>query len=656
MNGINRSFLLLLAWPVAAAALDTTAWKNHQPIDVTAPGLVRLDLPVETLDAALPDRSDLRLVDAAGVEQPFDLHVVRDTGREIRRRPVLATQLAAGGTELIFETDTAEALEAIVLESPHPHFLKAARVELSTDGETWTLLGEGLPVFRQWGAEQLRLALDRRRAARVRITLDDARSPPVPITGAMLVVAAGEAPELPLAAARIVRQEEFAGETVLTVALDGRHAPLAQLELETPEPLFTRRVSVAVRDLHAGTATERTVAGGTIYRLQLDGAPVRAGLEIPLNFDPATRELLVHIHNGDSPPLRVSDVRVRRRNVTVNFYAAAAGRYTLLSGNPRARAPHYDLSLFAGDLRRAVAVTASVGKLETNAAYRAPEVLADVSLTGAAFNPLGWTRNRVVQTAGDGVQELELDIYVLARTRPDLADVRLVRDGLQVPFLLERTPLQRSLSLSLAAAGDPKRPGLSRWSLTLPRTALPVQQLVFSSATPLFQRELRVYEKLTSSRGDVSERVLARAMWSRTPAPGASATFAIALSGPPQTDTLWIETENGDNPPIALELVRVTHPVARLVFKAGAADRIVLHYGKPDAAPPRYDLGLVANQLLAAERGVAALTGTAEDMGGNSRLSFASFRGGPLFWAALGLVVVVLLAVVAKLLPKPPAA
>jgi hypothetical protein len=39
-----------------------------------------------------------------------------------------------------------------------------------------------------------------------------------------------------------------------------------------------------------------------------------------------------------------------------------------------------------------------------------------------------------------------------------------------------------------------------------------------------------------------------------------------------------------------------------------------------------------------------------------SRTLFAGINGGYLFWAALALVVVVLLAIVAKLLPKPPAA
>ncbi|MBI2516200.1 MAG: DUF3999 family protein [Opitutae bacterium] len=655
LRPLPSAFLLGLALPAAAFALDPTGWKNRQTVNVAAPGLVRVTLPADTLDAAQLRAPDLRLVDANGQEQPYLPEAAIDQPRETRRPLSFSVDLTDTATQLTLATGTTQPLDSLELESPHPHFLKAARVEISSDRTNWTAVGTGVPVFRQWGAEHLRLPLEGRTAAYVRVTLDDFRAPPVPFTGAALQLAADYTPTLTPLEARIARREEFAGETVLTLALEGRHAPLARLEFETSEPLFTRRVTVATRVLHDGTAGERTLATGTIYRLELEGLPARAQLGLPLDLAPDTRELLVHIHNADSPPLAVSSVRVLRRPVSLVFHAPAAGRYTLLSGNPQANAPRYDLAVFARDLRRANAPVINPGPLQPNPGYRAPEALADVPLTGAALETDGWRVRRPVQLTARGVQELELDIGALAQARPDFADLRLLRAGLQVPFLLEQPDLSRSLALTLVPDNDPKRPTFSRWQLKLPRAHLPLRRLVFTSSTPLFQRSLRIYEKIPTDRGDFYDSALANALWSR--APGLTPQpLTVMLADTPRTDTLLIETDNGDNPAIALAVSQVTYPVVRLVFKAEATDEITLLYGKPAASAPRYDLSLVAGQLLSSERNVATLRAEEAKDEGFARGALRGLRGGPLFWGALILVVVVLLAIVARLLPKPPTA
>ena len=73
----------------------------------------------------------------------------------------------------------------------------------------------------------------------------------------------------------------------------------------------------------------------------------------------------------------------------------------------------------------------------------------------------------------------------------------------------------------------------------------------------------------------------------------------------------------------------------------------------PNAASPRYDLTLVSAELLAAEKASASL-------GREERLKKAGWRetqtpgkGSLLFWGILALVVIVLLVIISRLLPKP---
>lgn len=642
----------------AAAALTATEWSRRQTVDVAAPGLVRLVPTAATFDTAGPEQADLRLLDANGTELAYLLDRPPVPAAQTIRPTSFAAKLESGATVLTLATGTTNALRAVTLETPHPFFLKAARIELSADQQQWTTLDDGAPLFRQWGAEQLELNLRDRSAAYVRITLNDRRSPAIPVTGARLAVAAAPAPALVPVGAQITRRDEFTGETVLTLTLDGRHQPLAALTFATAEPLFLRRVTVAVREVRDTVPGERTVGAGTIYRVALDGAPARDQLTLPLTVTPDTRELLVHIHNGDSPPLALAGVQLARRPVDLLFRAPTAGSYTLLSGNLQAAAPRYDLAAFASELRQAVAATVTPGALTATPGYQPAASLAtaplpDIPLTGAPLDTTDWPFRRALILDAPGVQELELDPAALAQAQSDFADLRILRDGHQIPYILETPVLARSLTLTPVATPDPKRPTVSIWKLELPHSALPLRRLVLTSATPLFQRQFRLYEKFTSANGHAYEVVLASGAWSRTPEPGVPETRVFDLTARPRDATLWLETDNGDNPAIALATAQAVYPVVRLIFKTDATDGLALAYGHPNATAPRYDLALVASKLLTAPRHVARLTATEEKTGPTR--PFAHLNAGYLLWAVLALVVIVLLIVVAKLLPKPPA-
>ena len=79
-----------------------------------------------------------------------------------------------------------------------------------------------------------------------------------------------------------------------------------------------------------------------------------------------------------------------------------------------------------------------------------------------------------------------------------------------------------------------------------------------------------------------------------------------------------------------------------------------LYYGNIQAAFPRYDLDLVARQVLSAEKAKATL-GPEESLKGTPLgESLAGTKGNALFWGVLVAVVAVLLFVLSRLLPKPP--
>src|SRR5213076_504792 len=120
---------------------------------------------------------------------------------------------------------------------------------------------------------------------------------------------------------------------------------------------------------------------------------------------------------------------------------------------------------------------------------------------------------------------------------------------------------------------------------------------------PLFHREMRVWEEVTEERGDKFPRELGHAAWDQVPTK-ATRELVIQLDAQPQGDTLFLETDNGDNPAIELREFRCYYPVTRVVFKAApdSTQPVWLYYGNREASAPHYDLSLVAGELLRADR------------------------------------------------------
>ncbi len=657
-----RRLMLLATLAVFAAlpaeAIEPAQWRERAVFEVKAPGSFGIELSPAVIDAAQPNLSDIRLLDSQGRETPYGfLNPPRPAGSRMVAA-VNDVRLVDGATVITITTGTTDPLSSVAIETAPGDFLKPAKIETSKGGDDWQVIATGVPLFHKNGATQLMFPLRRMTAAFVRVTLDDTGTPPLAITGVSLGIASATVVPLRTLPQSVViaQREEFSGETVLTLDLGASHLTLTALEFTSDEPVFSRAVTLAERQMQNETVVERVIARGTLARAPdaVAGAPA----VLTLNVYSAPRELILHVDNGDSPPLALSAIQARRLPREIIFNAPQPGAWTLLVGNPTAVPPRYDLAGFANATPATTPVVA-VEAPAANPVYQAPpEALADVPLAGATLDTLAWKFRRPVVLAGGGVQQLELDLGIVARARSDFADIRLVSDGKQIPFLLESTSLSREFDIVIASDDDPKRPRTSRWKLTLPQAGLPLRRVVVGSLTPLFQRHVRLMEELTDDRGQNSTRVLADMMWTRQPGQTtigqATGNLVIPLDVRTTGAVLTLEADNDDNPSIVLSSARGALGVTRLFFKpapgTGAPEII---YGNPQAVAPRYDLALVAPQMLRAPKGVAKLgaeTPTAAALDLFSGRSSTMF-----FWGVLALVVVLLLVVVARLLPKPAA-
>src|SRR5262245_39327945 len=355
-----HSFCVFIALTIVVAAqtspaFDPNEWRNTQSLEVPAKGLVRVNVSAATLNAAQPGLEDLRIIDSAGNQVPYLIERLLPDPESTIQPTEFRSTIENGATQLNLKTGTTAPIIGVSLETPATQFMKAADVEGSNDGRTWTKLAGGDSLFQlPNGAKKLRASLPEGAWQFLRITIDDLGSAPMPFTGAQMHKQHTISPTKAFHVT-IKSRDESPGTTRLALDLGAANLTLGSLRIESNEPVFTRNVTLAVPEVSDDGIRERNIADAVMYRVNVKGKN-EAHLEIPIESQIQARELLVLIRNEDSPPISIDAVRADRRLVRLTFFANQPGQYSLLSGNTQSVAPRYDLAALSGKLKNAAAM------------------------------------------------------------------------------------------------------------------------------------------------------------------------------------------------------------------------------------------------------------------------------------------------------------
>jgi hypothetical protein len=385
LSSVAFSFSICAA-SVTGFALEPDGWQFRQAfdIDLDRTGPVRIAVPADTLGGAQAGLRDLRILSPDGAELPYAFlklpaaRAAYETTETLHRAAALELDSTKKELAVTIKTGTDERLESVELLIPDTtDYLLPARVEISGDGRSWETIARGQALFRRgqgsrYGAvAQNTFSLNRRAAAWVRVTIAF-ETDPVAVTGAQIrtvteTAARSAAPDEAVEAG-IVSTEQRAGETLLTVDLGAANLTLSALEFTINDPLFMRGVTIS--------AGEKNVIarGGTIYRVNVGDriAAHKTTLDLGGVFV-AARQIVVRIENGDSPPLDVRGLDVKRRPVHVAFNPTIAGRHVFLSGNPQAVAPRYDIAALSDQFANLPVTEISADAVVATPDYRPPE-------------------------------------------------------------------------------------------------------------------------------------------------------------------------------------------------------------------------------------------------------------------------------------------
>jgi len=685
MTRTAAAALVVLAGATAAAAqpVSPDSFRHERAVTVTAPGPQRLDLDATLLAGAQPVSNvfyaeppvrlvpqgppDLRLYTADGTEVPYLFVPPPIEGPQAITGTILP--IAATKTTSGFEVDFGEVVPSLTrmrLDGIPAPFLKRFRLEGSGDRARWTVLISEGTAF-DLPAEKLRSTSLRFAASAIRylrVTWDDTNSARVALPTAATSygqpsVHTTTGPRLSL---DFERRQAEPGHSRFHVRLPGSHLPIEALELTVGGGHLLRDVRVLEARLTAGRGQVEPVVIGRarLQRVVQDGRAAEA-LRVELE-PPAEPDLDLVFDDGDNPPLDLQGVTAVFADLPWIYFESQPGTLTARYGSPKAPAPRYDLEATRASIPATLSV-ASWGVESSRETTARPASTPQLPTRGSALEARGFKYTRGIPAGPEGLTVLPLDAAAYAHTSARagrFADVRILdRDGLQVPYLLEKRDEPLVLDLRLerrepsAAAGA--RRGSSEYVVPLPYPEIGGTDLVLTTQARVFQRVVRVGVLAPPDRQSrtPSLRFVQTRSWAHQDDAVSAPALTVALPIAPAGEIV-VEIDEGDNQPLPIERATLLVPSYAVRFYRSDAAPLQLAYGREDLAWPRYDLSLLSPFVLGQRARTveaapeAGTTGTTTG-GANSTPSLVS----PLvFWGALGLAVVVLLGLVVRLVRR----
>jgi len=679
---MTRNLFTLVAVTAATATLlaqgSAGRFQRERSAEVTTPGQQRLDIDVALLDGSQPftvmspgerfiaagGLNDLRLFSANGQEIPYllvppspDVPLLV-SGRVL---PITATDTPnekASGFEVDFET--LGTIDAIELDRVRAPFLKRFRLEASGDRSRWTeLMAEGTAF--SLPAEQLahtRIEFAPGGYRYVRVTWDDTNSARVAapdVVTARRVTPSSSGP-IVRAPITIAQRPSEPGRSRFRLTLPAARLPIVALELTVGGGHLSRDAAVLEASLVGEQAQPQIIGNARLVRVVRDGLNADA-LRIPIR-QPREPQLDLVVDNGDNPALLLEGVTAVFAELPWIYFESAPGPIVARFGDPRLAAPRYDLE----------AARDTIPTTPARAAWRAepPRIVAPESEglpmpdVGSALATEGFEYVREIPAGPAGLITVPLDAAVMAhsgiRSRR-FTDLRVIdRSGLQVPYLLEKrdeplivetTMERRDLPSTVQAPGG----RVTSYAVRVPHQALPNARLVLSTQARVFRRSVTLGRVAPAAERRPARLVAhGNVTWVHADETTAAPTVTFPLPESIEGD-LFLIVEEGDNQPLPIDKVTILLPsyAVRLFRRPDLPLRLI--YGKDRVPSPRYDLQLLAPQLMGR---------LAEEVVPGPESRFAESEAGSaiepvppvVFWAVLALAVLVLLTMIVKLMRR----
>ncbi len=344
----------------------------------SAPGIYDLTVPLQVMDKARADLSDLRLFDSRNKAIHYAVRVRADVDERLTIGGNLFNQADVGSASEVSVDLGEESAEhnEVAIETSGNNFRRRVVVEGGDMGKDWKTLQSGAVIFafesqnRLAKSNRVSYPTSRYRFLRVRVFADelaDDRPPVIRSVSALRVLRAkGELTtwHVDIPSYQLVR---YQGAPSSAWHIDlGFYVPCDRLILNIDDETFSRPFHIEAVD---DTQNPRLVASGELTR--------RVGEEVKpivVMFDKEEHvrqlRLVIADHSNDTLPISQIQAGAPARQLVFELKEPPATPLRMFYGNPKAEAPHYDFEKEVAAKLSNTPVRVAVGPATPNPDYK----------------------------------------------------------------------------------------------------------------------------------------------------------------------------------------------------------------------------------------------------------------------------------------------
>ncbi|MFC1884669.1 hypothetical protein ACFL2O_07855 [Thermodesulfobacteriota bacterium] len=625
---------------IASNAGADGSWRTRGIIDVAAPGIVETVVPPELVSRSDDGFMDVTLTGPDGGTRGFELYW-REQMDNVSHFLTASKVTLDDQKGFVWEAALPERLltRQLVVQVSADHYIGKVNVEGFRMGR-WSILVSNAALFKAYGNLRGQIDIPKADYERLRLYFSGLdKSAKQMISPIKTVKAVGERLGKDFAKRRLslpFQQSQTQTATVIEAVLPSKGLWLGALTVKT-EAQFQGSWQVGRDTIVSGQKKFVVIKSG---RVAYVGRRQQV-LTIDLDNTWKGNSLVLKLDTGHRYLGAVTELTVDVRLPRMVFVADRPGRYIFYTGADQ----KVSVLNSPGDAQRLPDIETTVKQIEINPQWRPLPLVERFQIKGAPFDPTGYTWQSSLQINQAGYYRLPLSLAAVLKSQA--GSIRVVRDGMQVPYILGHDQTQ-SIDIDAEEEFDNKT-NQSRWTIELPGPSTHWQRLTLR-AEGIFRRTIH-WER--PKPGNMGWKTWRTGVWENRNSK--ETAFVLSLGElPNEMDHIRLVINNGDNQPIKISRVTAEYAAPTYFFLAHGPGAYLVYGGNPQAGIPQYDFSLVENELLA-ELPQSVQMGDLElfqQPGWKNQLVAAFKDTGWGLYAVLGLVTLVLIVVIVRLFPK----
>ncbi len=580
----NLILLIILLTFNVAIAFDGE-WESRAMIEVSKTGINEAVLPPALLMNTSSGKYDISLTGPDGNLRPLELYMRDKKGRkEIDLQPLKIELTKNGG--FIWECNVPdELLTEIQVNIQERNYVGKVHVE-GFDGKAWQFIARNQAVYKVYGVARAVIDILDANYKKIRlhfVSFDKRyKQKIVPIKNVTGIIkkAGKEYAVKEIDLTKRLRRTENSDFTELKTLLQGKGLNIKSVLFETGIQ-FQGFWEIGYETINYGKSQFVLLKSGNISYVDKDKQVV----SIRIDKIWPSKTMILRLKPDIDYIGVVNNFSIEVRLPRIVFSADMTGTYTVFTGTENLK----KLLSNPGDSKRIAEHVVVFTKPEFNPSYNTKSLVEKYKIKGGPFNETGYLWSSPFMVSEPGYYKLNFNLK--AALDSEYKKIRLVKDGLQVPFFFGRYE-NKTIGLDNKSAYDAKNNKTS-WLITIPEVSSQWQYLTLTSSG-IFKRNVFFYKKRPGNTG--WKRIYSKS-WQNKSDHDAKLRVQIASLFRNQKK-IKIEINHGDNQPINVRSIEGVYRAPTINFLAHQNGQYFLYGGNGQALQADYDLSLVQQKLL----------------------------------------------------------